>query len=202
MGIVYARTGRLDEAEKYFKKGIELDPTFPLFYNNLGNVYMGSGRYDEAEKYFTLSLQMDFTNWQVYANLNIVYQQFQRWEEAAAMGEKCIEYAPPIWRLHALLGNAYTHVPRRLNDAKTTLDKAIEMAPDQSETYIYLALWSLKMNQPEQAWQYLEQGLEMSVGTNQLELAFVEKFSGFTEMQKEAKWGELMEKYFPGQAKD
>jgi hypothetical protein len=58
------------------------------------------------------------------------------------------------------------------------------------------------MNQPEQAWQYLEQGLEMSVGTNQLELAFVEKFSGFTEMQKEAKWGELMEKYFPGQAKD
>ena len=48
----------------------------------------------------------------------------------------------------------------------------------------------------------LEQGLEKSVETNQLELEFVEKFPDFEAMQKEGKWGELMKKYFPDQFKD
>ena len=202
LGTVYAITGRFDGAEKQYKKAIQLDSTFPTTYGNLGQVYFLTSRYEEAEKYYKINLQLDSTNWQVYANLTMLYQQFQRWEEAAAMGQKSIELAPPISRLYAFLGNAYTHLPGRLDDAKTTLDKALEMAPDQSETYIYLAQWSLKKNQPEQSWQYLEQGLEKSVETNQLELEFVEKFPDFEAMQKEGKWGELMKKYFPDQFKD
>ncbi len=202
LAYIYKTSRRHDEAEKYLKKAIQLDSTgksfcFPCAYNNLGDIYRETRRYDEAEKYLKKAIQLDTTFWMAYANLGILYQILQRWEESKDMTQKTIQYGPPIGVLVAMLGNTYTHLPDRLEEAKKTLDKALEMDADSPITYFYLAQWSIKMNQMEEAWQYLEQGLEKGFGNGQLTVSDLQEEPDFEQMRKEARWGELMERYFP-----
>ncbi len=110
--------------------------------------------------------------------------------------------ALPMAAFHALIGHAYTHLPRQLENAKQELDKAQEMSPSYADTYIYLAQWSLKKDQPVQAWQYLEQGLEKGIGKWQFKVSHLLEDPDFEEMRKDPKWDELMKKYFPDQFKE
>jgi tetratricopeptide (TPR) repeat protein len=201
LGIVYKNTRRYGEAEKHLKKALQLDSTYISAYNNLGLVYKNTRSYVAAEKHYKKALQLDSTFWAAYANLGLQYQLLERWEASEGMILKSIKYSPPLGLLHAVLGNAYTHLPGKMEDAKKELDKALEMNINHPDTYIYLAQWSLKNNQLEETWQYLEQGLEKGLENGELELDYLKTQADFEEMRKDPKWGELMQKYFPEQDK-
>ena len=201
-GVYFALQKEYAKAEKFLKKAIQLDSTSMGAYNNLGTVYADTRRHAEAEKYYKKAIRLDSTFWAPYVNLGVIYQSFQRYEESEIMTLKSIKFGPPLGLLHAILGNAYTHLPSCLEDAKKELDTALDMSPDDPDTYIYLAQWSLKKNQPEQAWQYLEQGLEKGIGNGELKVEDLQEGPDFEGMRKEAKWGELMKKYFPEGVKD
>ncbi len=137
-----------------------------------------------------------------YANLGVIYQSLQRWEESEIMIKKAIKFGPSIGELVSILGNGYTHLPSRLDEAKKELDKGLEMSPDSPDTYIYLAQWSLKMNQPEEAWNYLEQGLEKGIGNGQLDKGYLDTQTDLEEMRKDAKWDKIILKYIPDVSHD
>ncbi len=202
LGSICVYDKRYEEAKFYLKKAILLDSLSPYPYNNLGAINMIFGNYEEAENYFRKAIQFDSTFWTAYTNLSLIYQSQQRWQPSESMIVKAIEYGPPLGLLSALLGNAFTHLPNRLEDAKNELDKALEMDADYPDTYIYLTQWSLKKNLPEKAWQYLEQGLEKGFGNGELKLKDIQEGPDFVEMRKEARWEELMKKYFPEEHKD
>ncbi len=201
LGNVYMNTRQYDEAEKYYKKAIQLDSTSTLAYNDLGNYYLITRRHVEAGEYFEKAIQIDSTYWLAHLNMSIVHQRSQRWEASYKMIQKSIELGPSIAQQYALLGNVYTHLPGRLEKAKATLEKALEMGANYPDTYIYLVQWSLKMNQTEEAWQFLEQGLKKGLGNGELKIEDLQEGPDFTEMRKDPKWGKLMEKYFPDQHK-
>ncbi len=54
-----------------------------------------------------------------------------------------------------------------------------------------------KKQQIKEAWQYLEQVLEKGNGNGELKVADLQEGPDFAGMRKEARWRELMEKYFP-----
>ncbi len=108
--------------------------------------YGETRRYGEAEKQYKKAIQLDSTYWMDYANLGMMYQTLQRWEASETMTLKSIKHGPPIGLLHAILGNAYTRLPGRLEDAKKEMDKALEMDANWPDTYIYFAQWSIKNN--------------------------------------------------------
>ncbi len=199
LGNVYKATQRYDEAEQQYRKTIQFDSTNTVAYNHLGLLYKNAQRYAEAELQYIKVIELDSTHWAAYANLGVQHQTLLRWEESAYMLQKAIALGPPIGQLVALLGNAYTHMPGRLADAKTALEKGLDMSPDSPDTYIFLAQWSLKMNQQEEAWQYLEQGLEKGIGNEELKPEDLQERPDFEEIRKDARWGELMGKYFPEQ---
>lgn len=202
LATVYLYTDRLAEAEKYFLKTIALDSTFVHAVNNLGSVYQNTSRSSEAEKYFLKSLAIDSTFWFAYANLAALYQKLQRWEASEIMARNSIAFAPPIAGLVAVLGNAQTHLPGRLADAKTTLEKALALDAAWPDTYIYLAQLALKNNQTEEAWLLLEKGLENGFGNGQLPPSALYEGPDFEGMRKAAQWKALMKKHFPEQVKD
>ncbi|MBK8643917.1 MAG: tetratricopeptide repeat protein [Saprospiraceae bacterium] len=198
----YYKIRRYGDATPLYKKAIELNPTYTDAYLNLGNLYRATRRYGEAEQEYIKIIKIDSTAWMAYANLAQLYQKLLRWEESVAMIQKSILYGPKIAILTAILGNAYTHIPARFQDAETTLQKALKMEPADSDTYIYLAQLALKNKQADLAWKYFEQGLEKGIDNGEFMLDYLLGGDDFEGMRKEERWKELMKKYFLDKFKD
>ena len=69
LGIIYARTDRSPEAEKAFRKAIQIKPDSAPTYNQLGILYRESGRFKEAQTAYekALAINPDYA----YAHLNL-----------------------------------------------------------------------------------------------------------------------------------
>ncbi len=202
LGYLYMKTGRYIDAEKCFLRSLNLDTTYTNTYAYLGNIGMYTRRDEMAERYFRKTIELKPSYWIPYGNLAVLYQRQGRWEEVLTMIDKCMERTSVNSVFIALQGNAFSHLPGQSEKAWDTLNSALEMSPEGPDTYVYLAIWSLKKNQLEDAWNYLEQGLEKGIGNGELSLIDLQEWPDFVDMRKDVKWGVLMEKYFPDQAKE
>jgi tetratricopeptide (TPR) repeat protein len=198
LGQLYSSTQRTDEAEQLLIKSIQMDSTIPVAYGALGSIYQKAERWEDAEKQFIKVIQMDTTNFMGYASLGVVYQNLARWEESATMFQKTIKYGPPFMPpyIYGAIGNVYTHVPELKDQAGPMLDNALKMNPNNPKFYIYKAQLAVTLNQIEEAWQFLEQGLEKNAGSRRLKYKNLQSEPDFEEMRKDGKWEELMKKYF------
>ena len=52
MAGILVNMGKLDQAIKYYKKAIKINPGYQESYNNLGVVYNNLSRYDDAKNIF------------------------------------------------------------------------------------------------------------------------------------------------------
>jgi tetratricopeptide (TPR) repeat protein len=59
IGVLFAETGKKQEAMFYYQQAIEKDPDYPLSYNNLGFSYYEQGDYQNALPYFEKYLTYD-----------------------------------------------------------------------------------------------------------------------------------------------
>jgi tetratricopeptide (TPR) repeat protein len=58
LGRIYHERGRLEEAEKTYRRALELSPDEFLVHNNLGLLYMQRGMYLEAERAFEREIEL------------------------------------------------------------------------------------------------------------------------------------------------
>jgi tetratricopeptide (TPR) repeat protein len=59
LGIAYLTQGKMDVAEKYYKKALELDPEHTEAYINLGSIYKAKGRMKEAIAHYETAVKCD-----------------------------------------------------------------------------------------------------------------------------------------------
>ncbi|MCF8239104.1 MAG: tetratricopeptide repeat protein [Saprospiraceae bacterium] len=201
LGYLYLKTGRYIDAEKCFLRSLKLDTTYASTYAYLGNIGMYTRRDEMAEHNFRKAIELKPSYWIPYGNLAVLYQRQGRWEEVLTMIEKCMERTSANSVFIALQGNAFSHLPGQLDKAWDTLTSALEMSPEDPDTYVYLAIWSLKKNQLEDAWNYLEQGLEKGIGNGELTVEDLQEVTDFSEIRKDPRWQALIQKYFPDQPK-
>ncbi|MBW2630665.1 MAG: tetratricopeptide repeat protein [Deltaproteobacteria bacterium] len=73
--LSYQQEGRLDKADKGYKKVLNIEPEHVFALNNLGVIYMSRGRNKTAEVMFkrAISLRIDYVN--PYYNLACLYSQ-------------------------------------------------------------------------------------------------------------------------------
>lgn len=86
LGLLQAKAGRLDEAEKAFKAAIERNANSAPAFNHLGIVYRRLGRFTEADAAYQQALEVDPNYANAYFNLGVLcdlyLQQPQRALEA------------------------------------------------------------------------------------------------------------------------
>jgi tetratricopeptide (TPR) repeat protein len=107
MGIQYYKDGKLDQAIAEFKKAIELDPTDPANYRNLGTVYLTQGKLSESVAAYEQAIKLNPKFGEAYGDLAGAYASLARYSEAIAAGKKSIELAPKYVTAYNNLGLTY-----------------------------------------------------------------------------------------------
>jgi len=98
-----AVTGMFQEAEKYYRKVIELEPEDPTPHFNLGNVFYSAGRYEAAIDSYRSAVELDDFYVEAWNNLGNAYCKLGKIAEARASlthaVDRCSDYAEARYNL-------------------------------------------------------------------------------------------------------
>jgi tetratricopeptide (TPR) repeat protein len=81
-GVQLAQNGELDKAAQYFKKSIQVEPSYPAPYNDLGITLERLGKDVEAEKAYQNALKADQYYAPAHSNLARFYEKHRRFHLA------------------------------------------------------------------------------------------------------------------------
>ena len=77
-GIKVAQKKLWREATYRFEKAVEIDPTYPAAWNNLGIALEEQGKFDEANKAYTKALELDPDNPLIRQNFDLFKELYER----------------------------------------------------------------------------------------------------------------------------
>jgi Flp pilus assembly protein TadD len=160
LSIILRHYSKFAEAEKNFKKAIELKPDYAVAHNNLGAVLKDQGRLDEAETNFrkTIELKPDYA--EAHNNLGAVLRDLGRLDEAETNFRKTIELKPNYAEAHNYLGAVLRDLGR-LDEAETNIKKAIELKPDYAEAHNNLGAVLRDLGRLDEAETNVKKAIEL-----------------------------------------
>lgn len=127
-GLQAHRAGRLEEAEREYRKVLELDSKNKYAYYNLGLLEQRRQRVDAAEQNYRLALSIDPNFIQALFNLAIIRSNKNDVEEAIKLYQQVITLQPGYAGAHLNLGFALLAVGR-IEEGNAALAKAVELDP-------------------------------------------------------------------------
>lgn len=83
LGVVYAETGRLEQAEQALKKSLKFNNKNAQVYLRLASVYKKQGKLVEALKTYKKSIEIDTENAKAHYNIAILYDLYLQDEPKA-----------------------------------------------------------------------------------------------------------------------
>jgi tetratricopeptide (TPR) repeat protein len=113
LGVMYEAEGMYEEAERAYRRAIEIDPGYSNAYNNLGIIYLRQKKGARATEFFTLSLLLKPGSGTTALNLGSAYEEMGSEAEAIDAYRRAIAYDPELYPAYEAL--AFTHL--RTGDA-------------------------------------------------------------------------------------
>ena len=105
LAISFANQGLIDEAEKWFRKLIEIAPNSPNGYYQLGNLLdVIPNRIPEAEAFYRQALKLNDKIIGANNNLGLLLRNQRRFKEAIVYCRKCVSLSSDTW-LYENLGS-------------------------------------------------------------------------------------------------
>ena len=133
--IASHKEGKIEEAEKSYKKAIELKPDFPEAHNNLGNTLFELSKIDEAETSLKKAIELKPDYAEAHYNLGVTLQNLGRLDEAEKSYKKAIELKPDFPEAYNNLGNTLNYK----GDLVASIDsykQALNIQPDYAEAWL------------------------------------------------------------------
>ena len=104
IGIILARQGDRNEARKYFRRVLELQPRNAAALNDLGNLYMLDSQYADAQKYYADAAKADPRDAEVLINLTQAYKAAKNTDKAREAYSHAVKIDPTISSRYKTLG--------------------------------------------------------------------------------------------------
>ena len=146
----------LDSAIAVSQKAIALDPNSAETHKALGLAYMYKGWYDKALIAYRKAIERNPNHFAAVGNIGYVYRQIGAFDEALPWLKEIVVLNPTSANAYLNIGGTY----RQLDDltrAEQSFYKALELQPDYSLAYYYLALLYLTQGKEQQALDQKEQ---------------------------------------------
>jgi len=141
LGLYYSNAQEWDRAEEFYRRGLELNPSYPLGHEWLSAILMGTGRFEEGAKEIRMAEGLDplslrpkvLTSWTLY--------QARDYEGSLQKARELWELNPDFMQSHMQLAN----VLLEMGETGTALEharRAVELEPD-SPLPVYGLTWAL-----------------------------------------------------------
>ena len=154
LALIYDYVGRVDEAEKEYRKAIRINPTLAEAHNNLGLLLENLKQYEEAEKEYrkAIELKNDLPDKGalVYNNLGVLLRHLKRLEEAEKEFREAIRINPNRALAHYNLGASLDDL-KRYEEAEEEYKEAIRIKPDFAAAHANLGILFSKTGKKEEA---------------------------------------------------
>ena len=137
LGLIFVDQKKNDEAMKCYEKGIKIDPTYGMIYNNIGVLFFKDKTADslkKAENFYKKAIVLDKKIPEPHNNLGSLYDHLDKFEDAIECFKKAIDINPKFSYAHHNLGAIYVSIGK-FNDAKKHLKESIKLNPNFITTH-------------------------------------------------------------------
>lgn len=158
--------GKLDDAEKHYRRAIALRPAFPEAHNDLGQLLARTGRLDEAIREFDVALDNMLYKEPFVARCNkglAIYRSGRRDEGLAEM-RSCVASAPTYCRGRRDLGRTLLD-EKRMSEAIEELSAYARLCEKIPDAHLQLGLARMKAGDVAGARASFERCRELGDGT-------------------------------------
>jgi TolB-like protein/Flp pilus assembly protein TadD len=131
LGIVYVQLWQWAEAEREYKRAIEINPNYATAYHWYSILLKNLGRNDEAAKMILRASELDPLSGAIGCNISMIYQMQNSHDASIKNSLKLIELDPNFGRAYEYLGLSYLKVGRN-EEAVSALEKAVELTKRQN----------------------------------------------------------------------
>ncbi|HEV2834175.1 MAG TPA: tetratricopeptide repeat protein, partial [Pyrinomonadaceae bacterium] len=139
LGIAWLKKGDLFEAEKIFRRLIQLQPNSEQAQVHLGYVLLNQKKYDDARLWLEKSARSPAPMPEVFYYLGLVAQEQNDDAKAIALFEKAVQKLPNYAHARIALGSSYIKL-RNYPRAKEELETAVKLDPEEPKAHYNLAL--------------------------------------------------------------
>jgi tetratricopeptide (TPR) repeat protein len=155
MAIIQKKLGDYKEAEKNYKKAVEIDPKLSEGYYNLGILIYEQGNLDTAIKYFWKAIEVQSDLYLAYYNLGNAYRKRNELNLSLDCYKKAISLKKDFDDAHYNLGVVFEK-RRELAKAIECYEKAIHCNSKNLNAHWNLALLYLQIGDFSKGWVKFE----------------------------------------------
>jgi tetratricopeptide (TPR) repeat protein len=142
-----------EQALQYFRKTLEINPSYPNANYNFGHALAREGRLQEAIEFYTRALEINPQYGQAHNNLGLALANVGRIPEAISHLRKALSIMPGFSMAHNNLGKLLAQQGETA-EALLELRKAIELDSENAEAHANLAVLLERGGKPEEALQH------------------------------------------------
>jgi tetratricopeptide (TPR) repeat protein len=115
LGDSYLSMGKLDEAEKAYRKAIDENPKNPDYYVSYATALRreGADKLDDAIVRLKSAQLMNPGDWRIQLELGLCYQSQGRYSDAAGLIEQAVRSQPDLTAAHVALATIYFRLGRK-----------------------------------------------------------------------------------------
>lgn len=150
IGNIYRKQGNSIEAEKHWKKALELNPERPDAYNGMGWIALEKGEYEKAIAFWRKALEINPEMPGVHSCIAQTLIILGRYDEVIKEAEEELKISPGSSLSYFLLGQGYLKL-MDYNKAKQYYETAIEIQPDYMNAYYGLFTACSRLKQQDEA---------------------------------------------------
>ena len=180
LGAINSMLMDTDQAQYYYKKAIEINPSYDGAYSNLATCYRGMGNYELAIETYNQAIEINPLNSEAYNNLGLVFKDIGKIDEAIENYSKSLEINENNVLALNNLGLAYRNLKNN-DKAIEFFNKSIVIQKNYFEAYVNRGSSHIDEGNFELAIQDLEKAIEISPDCAQ---AYNNLGSAHTEMGK------------------
>ena len=137
LGLLAFKQNNYPIAEKLFIRGIQLNPTFKLLWENLAKCFRLQNKFQHAQKAFENLLKLDPNNLEAMGALGTIHIRLSNFDEGIQIYQNLLKLNNKNPRVHLSLGHAQKTVGKR-SESEQSYINAIKNFPLCGEAY-----WSL-----------------------------------------------------------
>jgi Tfp pilus assembly protein PilF len=165
-GLIFMGREQHLDAERHYRRAIEIKPDFYFARNNLGATYLAMGRWDEAIALFDALVLTPFytTPGNGHNNLGWAYYQKGNREKARHHLTVATQVAPTLCPAYNNLGMLLLD-EKQDERAEKALNEAVKRCPGYAEPYFHLGRLHARRTDDKLSQQSFRRCLELAEGT-------------------------------------